>query len=181
MTIARIVFVLAALAAMTQSAWSQQNANSERGILGYLDPKTGTFKLLARASAESEQPAAVIAPTTGKLVYNFTINVASVLPSSDVIICSGSATIVDVTAGLVSIEEEASTVATRSGSKATCIVTIPYSWLLPNASTDTVQLSFTITAGLTTSGASRLSTHSIATIKVPANGATTTETLTPTI
>jgi hypothetical protein len=166
---------------MNQSAWSQHNASSERGIPGYLDPKTGTFKLLPRASAESEQPAAVIAPTTGKLVYNFTINVASLLPSSAVINCSGSATIIDVSAGLVSIEEEASTVATRSGSKATCTVTIPYSWPLANASADTVQLGFTITAGLTTLGATRVSTQTIATIKVPASGSTTTHDLTPTI
>jgi hypothetical protein len=74
--------------------------------------------------------------------------------------------------------EEASVIATRSGSTATCTVNIPYSWGLANASTDLVGLDYVIIALNPTAGSigqpGRDHTHILADIKVPTNGTTTT-------
>jgi hypothetical protein len=181
MVISKIVLVFAGLALITQSAWSQQNGSSKHGILGYLDTRTGAFKPLVQTSAESEQAvAAAAAPSTGKLVFNFTINVVSTFSSSEVITCSASASVFEV-ATTLTIEEDATVVATRSGSKATCTVTIPYSWALASASQDMVGLEYTITASSTTTVTSRLSLHSLPSIGVPANASTTTQSISATI
>jgi hypothetical protein len=84
------------------------------------------------------------------------------------------------------ISEIAAVAATRSGSTATCTVTIPYSWSLINSTTDMVQLSYVITApGAVSTGTTglpyRASSRNFVSIKVPANAATTTETLKATI
>jgi hypothetical protein len=80
-----------------------------------------------------------------------------------------------------SIFEFASLGAIRSSNTASCTVTIPYSWPLSFASTDTVALSYQIIAEGTTAGsAGRESSQDIATIPVPANGATTNESVSAT-
>jgi len=83
------------------------------------------------------------------------------------------------------IFEQATVNATRSVGSAKCSVTIPYSWNLSNRSTDQVHLSYLISAGVnsTTAGslANRSSSQYIVTIKIPANGAITTETVNATI
>ena len=70
------------------------------------------------------------------------------------------------------------------GNSATCTVNIPYSWNLLSASTDKVSLSYQIIGGVPTTTvplATRSSGQSLKQIAVPANGATTTETITATI
>jgi hypothetical protein len=59
-------------------------------------------------------------------------------------------------------------------------VTIPYSWPLKAASSDTITLSYAVEAS-GASLASRVSSQSLPSIKVPANGTTTTETIASTI
>lgn len=127
------------------------------------------------------QTSPLVAGTTGKFVYNFTISVKSTIPASQVIECLGSASVFD-TSGRT-MEESAGVAATRGASTAACTVTIPYSWPLAGAGTDMVNLSFTINTPV--SGPSglpnRLSTQGFATIHVPPSGSTTTETISATI
>jgi len=157
----------------------------DNGILGYLDPKTGAFHPVSPASPADEINAATVSPTTGKFVFSFTITVASSIPSSQSIVCEAVTDVTEVSGVQSSIfDEEASTVASRSGSTATCTVTIPYSWLLATPASDTVTIRYVIGVGTTTSitsAATRSSNHNLPSIKVPANGATTTETIKATI
>jgi hypothetical protein len=161
-----------------------QDASATHGILGYLDPKTGAFHLLP-ALQDSEPPATTT--VTGKIVANFTITVDSTVASTAKIGCEFEATLVDVTTGNTLLETAASAVTRGSGTTVTCTATIPYSWTLGSASTDKVSLSWGIVSPVTTSASApsgfpfRLSQHSMGTISVPANGATTTETIAATI
>jgi hypothetical protein len=158
----------------------QQSPTVGRGILGYLDPRTGAFHpAIPQALTDSTQiSAATAAPTTGKFVFDFTITVDSALASSVGIECGAQAETVDETSER-DIVEEAAVAATRSGSTAKCTVTIPYSWPLESASSDSVTLEYFISAPTAApSLPSRTSTQTIGVIKVPATGATTTETIT---
>jgi hypothetical protein len=76
----------------------------------------------------------------------------------------------------VSIIETSTAKATVSGSTAKCTVNIPYSWPLASPSTDTIGLSYGI--GVT---GTRITSKTLPRIKVPANGAITTEAISATI
>jgi len=153
--------------------------------LGYYDPATGKFEPLAPAQ-DSEAPPVVA--TTGTIVFKFTLTVKSVIPKNAVLGCTADASVSD---SAFSGEEHGSAVAKLvSGDTYSCTVTIPYSWPLSSPGTDSVYLDseasidygFQVTA---TNGATttiepieaRGSSHSLTTIKVPATGATTTETI----
>jgi len=117
----------------------------------------------------------------GKFVVNFTITVSSAIATTDKVACSVNASLSDnIVGGGNFIVEEVEVAGTRSGSTVTCKATLPYSWNLVTPTTDTVSLTYSISS---TPGTSpfRLSSQGIANIKVPANGATTTETVTATI
>jgi len=163
------------------------------------------FCQLARAQriglVEPSRPGGVTAPKvededllaasavtfTGKLVFSFTITVTSSLPASDTIACEASAEVDDLGAnGQGPVISETAAVAATRGSTTTCTVTIPYSWSLINSTTDMVQLSYIITAPAASSAGTtglpfRASSKSFSSIKVPATGATTTETIKATI
>ena len=184
MNISKIVLVLAGLAGIAPSAWSQSAEKaSEHGILGYLDTRTGAFKPMVQPPAEEDQAtvAATTSPTTGKMVFNFTVNVVSSLPSNEIIICAITAQVFEIPS-TVRIEEEAQVIATRSGSKATCTVNIPYSWPLTTASQDMVGLGFSVSATNATAAVlGRLTNQSLPSIKVPSSGSTTTRSISATI
>ena len=165
--------------------------HSQHRTLGYYDSTTGAFQPLAKA-ADAEQPP--VAPTTGTITFRLTINVKSVIPKNAVIGCTGSATVFDDSSTL-SDDEIGSAIATLvSGTQYLCIVKLPYSWLLSSPTTDQVALGFdasidygyqaTATNGTATVvepiGA-RDTSHSLAPIAVPINGATTTESITVTM
>jgi hypothetical protein len=122
---------------------------------------------------------------TGKFVYSFTITVGSTLPKGDVIQCVGFASTYDSTRGTRYYEQGAS-LASVSGSTATCTVTIPYSWPLASPGTDTVGLSYQIN-GYSPSAPydaydDRYSSHEInGSLAMPANGATTSMNISTTI
>lgn len=184
MRIAKIVCVCACLLGFIQPGWSQKpDQSAAPGILGYLDPKTGAFRPLVQPSTVSEQEIESTAPTTGKFVFTFTITIASTNLSADAIVCGASATVFEVTNQRV-FDESASVKASVSGSTATCKVTIPYSWTLSTQNSDMVALGFTVSAiGPNSSNGepTRLSSQSLPSIKVPANGSTTPETIDSTI
>lgn len=167
---------------MSVSLWGQTSA-TPHGIRGYLDPQTGVFHALPAVQADDDD-ASRVTTFGGKFVVNFTITVDSTIASTTKIGCNVEATLADSTNF---ITEQAGTAVSRgSGTTVTCSVTIPYSWKLSTSSTDMVGLTYTITSPTEISTATleyplRISTQSIATIKVPANGATTTETVAATI
>jgi hypothetical protein len=176
--ISTFALIIASLTGMSPSA-SSQNPDGAfgRGIPGYLDARTGAFKPMVQPPVESDQTAytlAALSPMTGKLVFNFTVNVASSLPSSAVITCLASAQLLEMTSLGVgaNVQEEAGIVAIRSGSKATCTVTMPYSWPLTTASHDKVTLGYNISAY---SGETllRMSYIALPSINVPTTGSTT--------
>jgi len=130
--------VFACFLGLNINLWSQ-SIPAVNGI-GYLDPRTGIFHSIPLPDL---QEADVPPPATfgGKFVFNFTITVSSTLASTAKILCEASASTEDA-ATLNFITETASVTATRSGSTATCTVTIPYSWNLSSSTTDKVSLTY---------------------------------------
>jgi hypothetical protein len=183
MKIASFIVVLASgVIGFTLFIGSQNQIVADRPTFhlpGNQQTQPGPVRPVLQRSFYQQNP--LIAGTTGKFVYNFTIMVKSTIPASDVIECVGSASVFD-TSGRT-MEESAGVAATRGAGTASCTVTIPYSWPLAGASTDMVNLSFTINTPV--SGTSplpnRLSTQGFATIHVPASGSTTTEAISATI
>ena len=166
---------------MTVSLWGQ-SGSAVNGIRGYLDPRTGIFHSMPQAATQEGEPSTTT--FAGKLVFDFTITVSSSISSSAKIACEAGASLED-TATLNFILESAQVLATRSGSTATCTVTIPYSWKLGSGSSDKVTLTYQITVPVEATGSSvlpsRFSEQTVGVISVPANGSTTTETVTATI
>lgn len=174
-----IMFIALALVGLVQST-------PRRAAASFVPPNRTTVPVPAPRPAAAQrsfyQPNAFAGTvSTGKFVYNISISVKSTIPSADVIECSGSASTFD--SGTRSISELAGVAATRAGSSASCTVSIPYSWSLATSSTDMVTLSYTITVPVTAGAAlpNRVSSQGIASIHVPASGATTTETISATI
>ena len=175
-----ILVICVCLIGLNDVLWGQ---SAGRGIRGYLDPQTGTFRVLPHATADAVPP-----PTTnfsGKFVFNFTITVDASIAATAKIECVATAFLEDnLTGGNPNIiTEQAAVVATRSGSSASCIVNIPYSWNLATGSTDKVSLGYTLQAPAEASATSSLparisSQENFATISVPTG--TTTETITAT-
>jgi hypothetical protein len=124
----------------------------------------------------------------GTFVFKITITVKSTNLGTDTIACAAGVDLIDQNPTTFAIngtwEEGAAVAATRSGSTATCTVTIPYSWSLAFGSTDTVNLDYGIEVPGSTANPplpSRLNSHSLASMHVPANGTTTTVTVAATI
>jgi hypothetical protein len=190
-----LLFLLACFLGTNPTLWGQ-TANAVQGIRGYLDPRTGEFHPLpqpARPESDAEAAAAstcAASPCTGKFVVNFTITVDSTIVSTAVISCGVSATVSDEGGiGNLILETAAVGVARGSGSTVKCTVNLPYSWNLLSVATDTVRLTYTINVPAEPATASallpsRTSSQEISpgtSIKIPASGSTTTETVTATI
>jgi len=110
---------------------------------------------------------------TGKFVYSFTITIESTISTSVPIYCYAK---VQTSDSGDTLSETGSVTATRSGSSATCTVTLPYSWSLATESSDKVNLSFEVAADTSLEYPPvRDVNHQLGQISVPANGATTTE------
>jgi hypothetical protein len=119
---------------------------------------------------------ATTTPTTGTYTVNFTITIASSLPTSTQIACTAE---LEVTGDKVgTIVETAGAVATRSGSTATCSVTIPYSWNLVTPTTDKLYVLYSLTSPVNVTLGypipSRASHLNAPPTSVPATGSTTT-------
>ena len=179
MKFTKLMLISAAALAFACSGWAQvkQTSTTSHGILGYLDPKTGAFKPMAQTGVN---PDVTFTTYTGEFVFKFTVTIKSTIPTSNPVVCQAEANVYDSSG--VSHDEIAEVTATRSGSTATCSVPIPYSWSLSTATEDEVSLSYNVTAaGGTTGEIDRESDHTLVSIKVPSNGATTTETVAVTI
>jgi hypothetical protein len=154
-----------------------------RSVYGRLDSRLGrTPSLDPPDNAGTEELLPPLTTYTGKFVVNFTITISSAVPTGDTIACDVDVIVIDAAGDLT---DDLSVAATRSGSTATCSVTLPYSWAVTSAS-DTVYVAYDVSAPpqpLVSSSTfpRRYSAHPIAKITVPATGATTTYTVTPTI
>jgi len=163
------------------STFAQTSAASHK-IPGTFDPKTSLFAPTPAVMATDASAAAAVT-FGGKLVFNFTITVTSAIPTTDVISCTASASVLDLGAGIL-ILEEAAVKATRTATTATCSVTIPYSWSLVTATTDKMSLTYVINGtgtSATTVLPSRLSSQGLGSFAIPANGTTSTFTVKATI
>jgi hypothetical protein len=153
-----------------------------RSVYGRMDPRLGVSPLLQQGALQTEGEEPPLTTYTGKFVVNFTITISSGVPTSDTIGCDVDVIVIDATGD---ITDDLSVSATRSGATATCTVTLPYSWSV-TSSTDTVYVAYDISAPpqplvSTSTFPRRYSAHPISKITVPANGATTTYNVTPTI
>jgi hypothetical protein len=135
------------------------------------------FSLLAAAPAYSATA------YTGTLSATFSIKLVTPPPSGANLICTLDTNIIDEkTSGTTVLSEIfteiSSSVATISGSSASCTVLIPYSWLLNNAAGDKINISYSIGYINTSGGVSSLtqlyrqtsSSTAIPAIPVPSMG-----------
>jgi hypothetical protein len=165
------------LVGLSIAGWGQtQGRPSASGIPGFLDPNTGTFKPIPAVSSSENAP--VVTPTKGRIVLSLVAGVRSALPSNEVYTCGISVSTFDATSTLA-FEESAQIAATPSGLNEVCVITLPYSWDLTSPGSDTMSISYSVTAVGPTNGLpARQLNHGVANIPVPANGATTTFSLT---
>lgn len=164
--------------------YSQLAQTSPHRTLGYFNSDTGLFEPLAMSA--QEETLSAVAPTTGTLVFNFTITLKSTLPKNGIITCSASGAVIETA---FSADEGNFGVAKLvSGNTYSCSVSMPYSWLLNTPGTDKIILSYKAqinegleiiaangTANTVLATAARFSSQTTASIPVPANGATTTK------
>jgi hypothetical protein len=179
MKILTTIFVSACFAGLTQPVWSQASEHNGHGIPGYLDPKTGAFKPMAKPPVEeSESPA--VAATAGDFKVTFTITVKSAIPATAPITCTFSASTFEAATGL-SMNDSMSVTATGTGATRKCVLDMFYSWPLSSPASDTVSLDYSVSAGGPGSSGTvfRDSFQSLPS-KKPASG-TTTLTITSTI
>ena len=185
-----------ALLVLSTAAFAQFGGVSpkQHRILGYWDDATGTFKPLQPSEAEADAEAPAVTPRTGTLTFTITILAKSAVPKNGIVTCTGSAEVSDGSAGFSSAEAVTGIAKLSTGTTYTCPLTIHYSWALSTPATDMVSLAveanieegFQVTATNATTtfvqpAAIRSSSQDVGTIKVPANGATTTETISITL
>lgn len=137
------IFSLAAIAAIAlgvtlagspSSAAQSGNASSlHKKILGFQNPETGEFEPLVRAVPDASSTT----PTTGTVEVTLTITLKTALPKNGSVNCGANLTAMsenETTFAYAYWYEQAYTIATVSGSTATCTVNVPYSWVIPAAS-----------------------------------------------
>ena len=182
-----VLFLVSAPSGFTQLG--TQSLTPHR-TLGYYNSDTGLFEPIR--STTQDISGAAVTPTTGTLVYKFTITLKSPLPKNGLVICSAGGDVIETT---YSADEQGFGTATlESGNTYTCSVSMPYSWQLHTPTTDKIILSYkaqtyeaiqltasngTGTTVITTAG--RASSQSTAEIPVPADGTITTETVSVTL
>jgi hypothetical protein len=143
---------------------------------GLPDPAAGA----TAAQVQAFDVESVAASTVGgTLVVNLTVTIKSAIPLTTPILCSVNAYLAEASVtGTNTIAEAATVAATRAGAKATCRVSLPYSWTVLSSATARVSLNALVSATKTgapqTGLLNRSSSFTLGSIAVPANGATTT-------
>jgi hypothetical protein len=174
MRIAKLLLICMCCVMVAPTVWAQTpTTQAKPGILGYLDPHTGAFRPVPAAPEEAtEAPAATT--VTGTVTVTLTITLKTAGLSN--VTCTETVTVPDTsTAGSSLLEETNSVAATGTGTTRTCKLSIPYSWGLTTASTDSMTTSYEVFGVTGTTGLpSRSSFHiPLDTRKVPANGSIT--------
>jgi hypothetical protein len=174
MRLTRLPLAFAGLLFSLSAAAQSVPEATHRGIPGYLDAHTGRFTSLAatRAHGSALSSNAVVSVSAGIKVTG-TITVASAaITSNATITCSVSLELLAGDGGDEVYIEEAQGVATRSGNTATCTVTTPFLWKLPNPADDIVGVSVVVDAEDPGTGFARNSSLSLSDVAVPAGGTT---------
>lgn len=128
--------------AVSQEAPSEATVPQHHQVLGYQDPITGVFHAIPLAV-----PDATVAPVAGTITLTLHITLKTAVPSGDKVACSGDVVAsYSSTTGATTYEESASAFATVSGTTATCIIKIPYSWQFPAVTTTDIE---SLTGGYT--------------------------------
>jgi hypothetical protein len=184
-----VIFVSVCLVGLTQSLWSQNSSsvfgrhNQSHGVAGYLDPTTGVFTSRAHAlqSSEAQEPVTVTA-VPFEIAVNGAWHLSTIPKSTDIVECEATATVGDTNGDYF---ESGASLATISGSTATCNVLLPVEWTLANPTTDMFSVGYTIsiirafTVGSTTTAVAirSVDVSVFGPQKVPASGAIVTLTV----
>lgn len=175
MRITKLLLICICCAVLAPAAWGQTaDSAAQPGILGYLDPHTGAFRPVPLGTGEVEEPDAL---TTFGGTVTVTLTITLKTAGLTKISCTAGLSVLDqVSTSLRSYNESAAVAATGSGTTRTCKISIPYSWALGTAASDSMTTLYSVLG--TASAAPGLPTRSstlspLDTRKVPANGATT--------
>jgi hypothetical protein len=126
-------------------AQSSESAIHHRKVLGYQDEQTGAFHPLATAA-----PDITLSPTTGTVELELTTSLRTTLPKGGSVVCGASLIVLSenlTTGSLSSWTEDAYGIASVSGTTATCTILVPYSFIVPAASTtlkNTIEGTYTV-------------------------------------
>ena len=173
MRVTTLLLICVSCVLAAPAVWSQAtNATANPGILGFLDPHTGSFRPVPQAIAEDLEATAA---TTFGGTETVTITITLKTTTLTAVTCSATVSVLDGTTSPVIFSESNTVTATGSGTTRTCKLTIPYSWSLNAAATDNMTSTYTVSG---TSGATSLTQRTAARSpldvrKVPANGAIT--------
>lgn len=176
MRISKLLLICMCCLVAVPAVWGQAaNSQAHQGVLGYLDPQTGAFRLLPPAD-DSVEPLTL---TTFTGTINLTITVTVKTTGITNVGCSMTVTAEDaLSTGNPRIYSESDTVvATGTGTTRTCKLSIPYSWALASQKSDTMTTSYTVTGAASTTGAPPARVTSLDnddTRAVPLSGVTTT-------
>src|SRR5579871_868510 len=129
--------VVPALAQSEEDSSAVISASHNVKPLGYTDPQTGVFHPVLRVAPET-----TTGPLTGTIQLTISVSLKSTFAKGSTLMCSAmvAATTINIanpTGTGTDWIEDAYTTQAVSGSAATCVVTIPYSWAMP-ASSSTV-------------------------------------------
>jgi hypothetical protein len=141
-------------------------------LFGFYDPATGVFQPARPTSVAPAAGAQSLATVTrgGTFVFKITIQIVSgtsIIPATTKPQCTAYAT----HSGNLYFSENVSKTSTRTGDTATCVLRLPYLWVDADPSNG-VSPQVYVYAG------DRSLSHYLTPIALPANGATTTFTVT---
>jgi hypothetical protein len=131
-SIALLAVIALATLVSVQAIAQTANRPGPIRVFGFQDSKTGTFHPLGNAPDITDVTAATTT-YAGTIEATVTVTLKTALPSGDKVACTvtADASSENETAGSVlDYNESASSIATVSGSTATCKVNIPFSWVL---------------------------------------------------
>jgi len=173
MRVTKLLWIAMCFLLAAPAVWSQATTTTAGPrILGYLDPQTGAFQPVPQAAAEDiEAPAA--ATIGGTITVTLTITLKTTTLTN--ITCSAAVSALDGTSSPVFFEESNTVVATGTGTTRTCKLTIPYSWSLASAASDSMTTGYTVlgSAGTTLTTQRTASRSPLDVRNVPASGAIT--------
>ena len=176
MRISKLLLVCMCCLLTVSAVWGQAaNSQAHRGILGYLDPQTGAFRVLEAPADAELLPALTTFTGTIKLTITVTLKTTALTTIS----CSATTSVFDNQGTLTPrVFGEIDTVgATGTGSTRTCALSIPYSWALATQSSDTMSTGYSVTGSATSTGGPPIRSSSLDNFdsrKVPLSGVITT-------
>lgn len=182
MRITKLLLICMCCLMVAPAVWGQAAKSPDKpGILGYLDPNTGTFRPVSPATEESPD-AAALATFGATITVTLTITVKTTSLTN--ITCTADVTVLDaITTSPRTFSESSTAAATGAGTTRTCKLTIPYAWNLATQALDNMTTSYIVFGSTGANGLPQRtsSLNPLDTRKVPANGISTSLTAAVTI